>query len=100
MHSGKLKRLKGIVELKAFSWCFLKAIKTKTTDDGNILETEVNTMSYLDLKDAANYSSNAFREGDDRRAWDSGNLTKEDGIFYDKLFSQAMDARVGTIETD
>jgi hypothetical protein len=79
---------------------FGEAIKTTTLDDGTIMETEVNTMSYLDLKDAANYSSAAFREGDDRRAWDSGNLTKEDGIFYDKLFSQAMDARVGTIETD
>jgi len=68
-------------------------------DDGTTTIKTKQTMTYLAVDDADNYKSTAFRYGDDRICWDSGNLTKEDGIFYDKLFSQALDTRVGAIET-
>jgi hypothetical protein len=71
-----------------------------TGDDGSIRIETKRTMVYLAINDVDNYITSSFTEGDDRRGWDSGNLTKEDGIFYDKLFSQALNSRTGVLETE
>ena len=69
---------------------------TVTDDDGN--ESTVITTNYAGISEVTTYVQNAYTApfGEDARIYfDSGNLTRDDLVFYDRLLSQAFNSRSG-----
>ena len=61
-------------------------------DDGTVVQKEVTTLQYLDVTDVLSYTTSAIVDPDSGII-DSGNLTGDDVVYYDRMFSRALNAR-------
>ena len=62
-------------------------------DDGTIVPGEMTqALEYLDITDMAAYTRSSYT-GADSEIIDSGNLTAEDVVTFDRLFSKALNSR-------
>ena len=69
---------------------------TQKDEDGN--DVTVVTSNYATIDDKVTYIRTAYTSPPDdegRLFYDSGNLTRDDLVFYDRLFSQAFNSRSG-----
>ena len=64
-------------------------------DDGTIITKTVTTLEYLGISDALSYTTSAIIDPDSGII-DSGNLTGDDVVYYDRMFSRALNARSAT----